>query len=119
MSTLLLDPRLSGRIARLDACLQEALIRFARDEGARSAQPQPLVDRVLEMSVCRLDIAVLVGVAGEVARSAQSIVIDQLPIPLGKVTTAALRQLVRGRREVVSTMLDRNATQAPQRALHA
>ena len=64
---LLRDPFSSGGVAGLNADVEKPFVRFARGKRARSAQSQSLVDGVLQPTVRRLDIAVLMRIAREVA----------------------------------------------------
>src|SRR5450631_2167097 len=108
MQPLFLDPCGSGRVAALNASIEEALVCFARRERARPSQPKTLIDGVLQATVGRLDIAVLVRVAGEVARGSQPVMIDQLSVPFGEVPATALCELVSRRRQIIGAVLDRN-----------
>ena len=58
-------------------------------------------------------------VAGEVARGAQAIVVDQFAVALGEVPAAALRQLVGCRRQIVGAVFDRHTAETPEGGLHA
>lgn len=107
------EPLGTGGVARRHALVDEGCVCLTRGEVPRSTQPQPLIDGVLQVPVRRLDISVLMGVAGEVARAAQPIVTEQLLVAHGEVSTAALGELVRRRREIVRPVLTGGATEGP------
>src|ERR1019366_3989598 len=119
MRSFLFDPCDASGITRLYTAVEEAFVCFTGGERTRPAQPQSLVDGVLQPTIRRLDIAVLRRVAGEVARSAQTIMISQLAIPFGELAPAALCQFMGCRRQVIGAVLDRHTTEPPKRRLHA
>jgi hypothetical protein len=91
----------------------------SREANARDPQAKPLIDRALKPTVRRLDITVLVRVAGEVVRRAQTVMVNRFPIPFGEVPAAALREFMGRRRQIIGAVLDRYAAEPLECRLHA
>src|SRR6266508_3417991 len=82
-----------------------------------AAQPQGLVDRLLEAKVGLFDIAILVRFARIVSGGLHVIVVHQGLIALGVVAFAATLDLHDSRREIVGTMLLGHTAELPEAGL--
>ena len=112
-----LEPLLPSRIGSIDQITEKPLVRLTTGEVAAATQPQGLVHSVFEVPVRRFGVAVLVRLADVGPLSFQSIVLQELAIPLLKL--ALLAKVVHGRRKTVAAVPPGDAAQFPQRVLQA
>jgi hypothetical protein len=91
---------------------QEFLVFLPAGEVPAATQPQGLVHRVLEMSVRRFHVAVLVRLAYIDPLALQTVVRQEVPIPLMKL--AVVGEIVHRRREAVAPVPTRDSPQGPE-----
>jgi len=96
---------------------EERQVRFAVGEVAAATQPQGLVHRRLEVPVRRLRVPVLVRLADIDPLPLQTVVRQQVAVPLAKLPRVG--EVVHCRRETVAAVPPRDPSQLPQRVLKA
>jgi hypothetical protein len=100
-----------------DDLFNEGQVVIAADEVAAATQQQPLLDPVLDVSVRRFDIAVLVGTAGVGSLRLTAVVRHECRVAIG--VRLAARMILDGGAERIGTMSLRHATKFPKRFLKA
>ncbi len=110
-------PLLSLRIPRSHQLAQELGVCRPVGKVPAATQSQGLVHSVLEVTVRRFHVAVLVRLADIDPLPLQIVVIQQVAIALTELPL--VRKVVHGRRETVTAMPTRNASKFPQGVLQA
>lgn len=96
---------------------EECFIVVAVGEVAAAAQQERLIDDGLQVTVRRLDVAVLMRLAGVGPLRLDLVVGHQVAVACAKL--AIFREVVHRRAEAVATVPSRHAAQSPQRFLES
>lgn len=105
------------RVAHSHHLVEKLPVCVATAEVAAATQMQRLIHRVLEVSMRRLAVAVLVRLANIDPLAAQAVMVQQPAIACLKL--ALDRQVVDRRAQTVTPMPARHAPEFPQRVLQA
>ena len=114
---LLRKPLLPVRVAAGHQVAKERQVLLAAGEVSAAAQPQGLVHRVLEVPVRGFHIAVLMRLADIDPLTFQTVVLQEVLIPLTKLPV--VRQIVYRRRKTVAAVPPGDSPQVPERILQA
>jgi hypothetical protein len=96
---------------------EELQVLLPASEVSAAAQPQGLVHRVLEVPVGGFHVAVLMRLADIDPLTLQTVVLQEVPVPLMKLPF--LGEIVHRRRETVAAVPPGDAPQLPKRVLQA
>ena len=100
-----------------DDLFHEGHVVIAAGEVATATQQQPLIDPVLDVSVSRFDIAVLIGTAGVGSLGLTAVVLHERRVAIGVRLAAGV--VLDGGTERIGTMPLRHTTEFPKRFLNA
>ena len=110
-------PLLPVRVPAGQQLAEELQVLLAASEVSAAAQPQGLVHRVLEVPVGGFHVAVLMRLADIDPLTLQTVVLQEVPVPLMKLPFRG--EIVHRRRETVTAVSPGDAPQLPKRVLQA
>jgi hypothetical protein len=108
-----IEPLAVASIATPDDLVDKAAIGLQVVEVARSAQQQPVLDRLLEMAVRALDRTVLVRYASIVAGRLHAVMATQRLVAPGLILPRVGVEIAEGSRQAVAAMLQRSLAERP------
>jgi hypothetical protein len=114
---LFIQPRATTGVPPRAHLAQKCLVCRAAREVAAAAQQERLLDRLLEVPMRRLAVAVLVRTASVGPRPLQAVVFQQRRVP--RVKLPPVRQVVHRRAQPIGAMPQGDAGKFPQRVLQA